>query len=192
MKNFGWNIREGANGGTGNELIDPIYDYGHGFGSTEGFSVTGGFVYRGPISAIQGQYFFIDFVTNRLWSFQFDGTQDPLSFDGENVVNFTDWANDITIVDGGSLSSISAFAEDAEGNLYLVNLAGGLYQIVGAEFENQILLGDVNLDGEVNLLDVGPFVQLVGSGEFQLEGDVNLDGIVNLLDVTPFIVILGG
>jgi hypothetical protein len=55
-----------------------------------------------------------------------------------------------------------------------------------------VLLGDINLDGIVNLLDVAPFVDLINSGQFQAEGDLNGDGIVNLLDVGPFIELLGG
>ena len=55
-----------------------------------------------------------------------------------------------------------------------------------------VLLGDVNLDGAVNLLDVGPFVARVSSGTYQTEADTNQDGQVNLLDVAPFIAILGG
>ena len=54
------------------------------------------------------------------------------------------------------------------------------------------LYGDVNLDGAVNLLDVGPFIDRVGSGDYQAEADCNQDGVVNLLDVDPFIAILGG
>ncbi len=55
-----------------------------------------------------------------------------------------------------------------------------------------VLLGDVNLDGVVNLLDVRPFVDLLVIGQFQIEADVNLDGIVDMTDVAPFIVILNG
>ena len=55
-----------------------------------------------------------------------------------------------------------------------------------------VLLGDVNLDGAVNLLDVGPFVTLLSSGDFQAEADINMDGAVNLLDVGPFVELLGG
>ena len=54
-----------------------------------------------------------------------------------------------------------------------------------------IIRGDVNLDGVVNLLDVGPFVDILSAGGFQLQADVNDDGVVNLLDVQPFIDILG-
>ena len=59
-----------------------------------------------------------------------------------------------------------------------------------ANFE--ILLGDVNLDGEVNLLDVAPFVELITSAGFLAEADINMDGSVNLLDVEPFVAILTG
>ncbi len=52
------------------------------------------------------------------------------------------------------------------------------------------LLGDVNLDGAVNLLDVAPFVDLISNSEFQLEADINMDGNVDLLDVGPFIDLL--
>ena len=54
------------------------------------------------------------------------------------------------------------------------------------------LYGDVNLDGVLNLLDVGPFIDRLSSGTFQEEADVNMDGAVNLLDVEPFIVALSG
>ena len=54
------------------------------------------------------------------------------------------------------------------------------------------LLGDVNLDCSVNLLDVASFVERVTSGEFQAEADTNHDGAVNLLDVAGFVALLGG
>ena len=55
-----------------------------------------------------------------------------------------------------------------------------------------VMHGDVNLDGVVNLLDVQGFVNLISNGEFQAEADVNKDGVVNLLDVEPFIDLIGG
>ncbi len=56
----------------------------------------------------------------------------------------------------------------------------------------EILLGDVNCDGQVNLLDVGPFVDLITSGAFLDKADINQDGSVNLLDVGPFVALLTG
>ena len=56
----------------------------------------------------------------------------------------------------------------------------------------QFKLGDVNQDGNVNLLDVQPFVAAISAGLFITEADINCDGQVNLLDVTPFVVLLSG
>ena len=52
------------------------------------------------------------------------------------------------------------------------------------------VLGDLNGDGVVNLLDVEPFIAAVGSGNFVAAADINQDGAVNLLDVDPFIDLL--
>ena len=54
------------------------------------------------------------------------------------------------------------------------------------------LPGDTNCDGVINLLDVGPFIDLLSSGGFKLQADMNGDGFVNLLDVNGFITALGG
>ena len=53
-----------------------------------------------------------------------------------------------------------------------------------------VIPGDVNEDGEVNLLDVEPFVVCLSGGNFHVAADVNGDDVVNLLDVGPFISLL--
>ena len=67
---------------------------------------------------------------------------------------------------------------------------GGLTISVAGSMASEVLLGDVNLDGAVNLLDVDPFVELVSTGVFQAEADINEDGFVDLLDVQPFVDLL--
>ena len=52
------------------------------------------------------------------------------------------------------------------------------------------LLGDVNLDGTVSFLDIGPFVLLLSMSEFLEEADINQDDEVNFLDIGPFVSIL--
>ena len=52
------------------------------------------------------------------------------------------------------------------------------------------ILGDLNGDGVVNLLDVAGFVEAITTGEFVCEADINEDGAVNLVDVGPFIDLL--
>ena len=53
-------------------------------------------------------------------------------------------------------------------------------------------VGDVNQDGSVNLLDVGPFISAVSRGPFVCEADTNGDGVVNLLDIESFVTLLSG
>ena len=52
------------------------------------------------------------------------------------------------------------------------------------------LVGDVNLDGTVDFLDIGPFVSLLSSGGFLLEADIDGSGAVDFLDIGPFIGLL--
>ena len=193
-ENFGWRAREGTiqtPGSVGGpktaDMIDPVYEYTHGGGDLEGFSVTGGYVYRGPISGLDGHYFFADFVTDRLWSFKFDGTTDPSLFVGANTTSFVDWS-DILINDDGTpltLSNISSFGEDADGNLYIVELGGDIYRISG-----MLLLGDVDMNGVVDFSDIPRFVTILLDGNFLAEADVNEDGVIDFSDIPPFVVLL--
>ena len=57
---------------------------------------------------------------------------------------------------------------------------------------NETLLGDVNLDGLVNFLDISPFIAVLSGGDFQAEADCDQSGFVNFLDISPFIGILSG
>ena len=61
--------------------------------------------------------------------------------------------------------------------------------IAGARIivESDVILGDLNGDGVVTLLDVAIFIDLLATNTFQLEADINQDGALNLLDVQPFI-----
>ena len=72
--------------------------------------------------------------------------------------------------------------------------AGPFHSVIH-EFEVadvSIIPGDVNRDGVVDLLDIGPFVDLVISSGFQPEADVNGDGAVDLLDIDPFVALIVG
>ena len=54
------------------------------------------------------------------------------------------------------------------------------------------VLGDLNGDGAVNLLDVQPFVDALTGSNPNDAADINQDGVVNLLDVEPFVDLLSG
>jgi cyclophilin family peptidyl-prolyl cis-trans isomerase len=53
-----------------------------------------------------------------------------------------------------------------------------------------VTLGDINLDGEVNFLDISPFINILSTDGSQAEADIDLNGVVNFLDIAPFIEIL--
>ena len=126
-ENYGWRLREGKiatpTGDVGGPrppgAIDPVYDYSHGVGPLQGFSVTGGYVYRGPNLPLRGKYFFADFSTARIWSIEHDGSA---------VTEFIDWTASFT-PDIGTIDSISSFGEDATGNLYVVDLDGEVFRV---------------------------------------------------------------
>ena len=54
----------------------------------------------------------------------------------------------------------------------------------------EVLLGDVNLDGSVNFLDINPLINLLSTNSYQCEGDVNESGAVDFLDISPFIALI--
>ena len=58
--------------------------------------------------------------------------------------------------------------------------------------ESDVLKGDVNMDGAVNLLDVQPFIEALSGGQYIPEADTNCDGALDLLDVQSFIDLLSG
>jgi uncharacterized repeat protein (TIGR03806 family) len=113
--NYGWRYREGFicfNPSTdcpSAGLIDPVIDYPH----TEGRSVTGGHVYRGDaLGALEGRYVFGDFVSGRIWA---------LESDNEGGYAKTELAN--------TSHSISSFGLGHDGELYVVDYAGALFQL---------------------------------------------------------------
>ena len=129
-ENYGWRLREGTLGGFFPGAIDPIYEYNHNGSAFGGFSVTGGYVYRGPVGVLDGIYFFGDFVTDRIWSLEWDGSS-PQTHDGTNFTELTDWEN-TAFTTVGSIENISSFAEDAVGNLYVLDYGGEIFRIASA------------------------------------------------------------
>lgn len=142
-ENYGWRLREGTiqtpSLGIGGPKppggIDPIFDYPHnsnqacrfsGSGSAFlGAAITGGYVYRGPVSSLVGRYFFADYYSGQFWSLVWDGSV-PSGFDGTNYGQLTDHDGDpLFAPDVGTIANISSFGEDAAGNLYVLNHLGG-------------------------------------------------------------------
>ena len=54
----------------------------------------------------------------------------------------------------------------------------------------EIILGDCNLDGDVNFLDISFFITILSDSDYLSQADTNEDGVVNFFDISPFIAIL--
>jgi glucose/arabinose dehydrogenase len=126
--NFGWPLYEGTQPLQGNNpagLTMPVTQYGHGTGPLQGNSVTGGFVYRGPVEPLQGLYIFADFISNNLWSVPAanlvpGSTQPSSSYTNRNAA---------FAPNAGSLTSVTSFGEDQAGNLFIVAIGGDVFMI---------------------------------------------------------------
>ena len=116
---FGWNVMEGTacrsvtTDCAAPEFTMPVTQYDHDLGC----SVTGGTVYRGEgLPALQGWYVFSDYCSGEFWAIDAseEKTEEP------EIVAETDL-------------SVSAIAEDAAGELYATDLAGGQLLRINAD-----------------------------------------------------------
>ena len=134
--NYGWDCREGldgfndtspSNGNSGcpapSNFVDPVFDYGHN-NTTGGFSVTGGFVYRGTdYPYLNGTYIMTDFYNHpNFWLVEADGSG-----------GFTTTLDQVS---GGPVR-VSSFGEDNRGELFVAQRSntafaastGQIYQV---------------------------------------------------------------
>jgi glucose/arabinose dehydrogenase len=117
--NYGWNIMEGLHCYRAEEcnqdgLTLPVHEYAQDQPAPEedNCSVTGGVVYRGAASSLRSIYLFADYCSGRIWGMQRDNNRWPV----HEFLN-TDHA-------------IVSFGEDEAGEVYVVDLSGGIYRIV--------------------------------------------------------------
>ena len=121
--NYGWDCREGPSAYTGppgssspqcgsGAYIGPVTFYVQGSGDC---SVTGGYVYRGSaVPGLVGSYIYGDYCSGKIRGLPF------YSIPGSPAVTLLDTNH-----------SISSFARDNQGEIYLTDLSGGkIYRIV--------------------------------------------------------------
>jgi hypothetical protein len=126
--NFGWRVLEGTapfNGTPTPTMVAPVAEYLHGTGPRQGNSVTGGYVYRGPVESLRGQYVFGDFVNGNLWSFPIAQAVLGSTLGSDRFVlrraDFTPNA--------GTIDNVSSFGVDLAGNLYIVDFDGEIFRL---------------------------------------------------------------
>jgi len=114
--NFGWNVMEGLYcysppNCNPSGFVLPVAQYDH----SQGCSITGGYVYRGKrYSALSGIYFYSDYCSGTLW--------------GMRRVNGA-WSKAVLKETGFAVSS---FGVDDDGNLYILDYHGGVYEVASA------------------------------------------------------------
>lgn len=158
--NYGWSRLEGTRPGpnpgppTAADVF-PMFECLHGgdLAACPKRSITGGYVYRGSVLELRGQYVFADFLGTynfgtglgraQMFTAVYDGS-DPATFDGTNVVGgaavnrTTAFTPDI-----GTIDFVSSFGEDAAGEVYVVDMGnlgtpdgnglGEIYKITGPD-----------------------------------------------------------
>jgi glucose/arabinose dehydrogenase len=154
-QNFGWRCAEGTIcTGLGTcacpepAIVDPIHEYDH----NDGCAIIGGNVYRGTgVPGLGGTYFFGDYCTSKVWSFEQQAGQ---------VVNLKDRTIELSPA-GGSLGFVTSFGVDGDGELLIVGYIGEIRRVIpapsvadcdedGTPDADEIAAGtafDVNLNG---------------------------------------------
>ena len=177
--NYGWNTMEanhcfpiGTNCNS-EGLEPPIWEYELYVNGV--CSITGGFVYRGnTIYSLQGKYIYGDWCTGDIWALTY-------SEDGNHT-------NEHLMVSG---INITTFGLDQNNELLLTG-NGNIYKL---QSDNENLIGDLNYDDQINILDVMQLISFIlGNIDFTDEqyilADINPDGAINILDVVQLVNII--
>ena len=117
-RNYGWDVMEGSTCNPTDpapappcndpSLTLPVHEYLHGSGHC---SITGGNVYRAELSPLYGLYFFGDFCSGAVWSY------DPASAE----------------LDAAGSFGLVGFGEDGAGGLYMVKSDGSVHRVRPAD-----------------------------------------------------------
>ena len=126
-ENYGWKIMEGTLCSTSDAcpastpscnsaaFTPPVLEYDH----DPHCSVNGGYVYRGQLAQLRGSYVFGDFCSGVVWA------------------AFRQGAGFTVRTISGQASQLTAFGEDAAGELYAVTLDGKLLRFAGQSTGNR-------------------------------------------------------
>lgn len=176
--NYGWRCYEGnepynTNGcGAQSEYTFPISVITHSGGNC---SVTGGFVYRGSKNpGLKDKYIFTDYCSGNIWAITNNGGG-----------SFT--RNDITQENAKIKNALVSFAEDLDGEIYLLG-SGRIYKI---EETSCILEANVLSSGKTSICN-GDSATLVAELNTQADIQWYKDGVPLTGKTTDKLVVLEG
>jgi glucose/arabinose dehydrogenase len=126
--NYGWSVREGAHhfkpGPPGAQYIEPVMEYPHRANMKSqclfpdhptGNCVIGGYVYRGKqFPALAGIYIYADYSPGNIYGFRYDRDAHKVTAEGTLLQQ---------------PKSITSFAEDLDGEIYVLTQDGQIYSI---------------------------------------------------------------
>ncbi len=140
--NYGWRCYEGtANFNTSgcapaSSYVTPIFTYPHN-NTTGGFSISGGYVYRGPAyPLLTGYYVCADYVSGNVWKIRPNGSG------GWNIFQ-----------QSGLPGSIAGFGESENGTLYAASLSGTVY-LVEANSSLPLRLIDITAHAKKDMVKI--------------------------------------
>ncbi|MEW6304540.1 MAG: PQQ-dependent sugar dehydrogenase [Verrucomicrobiota bacterium] len=136
--NYGWSVREAfhpfKDSPANAKYLDPVIEYPHTPdlakeskfpGHSHGLSVTGGFVYRGKkLPALRGVYVYGDFNLGTIWG---------LRRENGKVTEHG------TLIKQNPVRQVASFAEDPDGEIYVLAFDGKIYEFVEAPKTNAAL-----------------------------------------------------
>jgi glucose/arabinose dehydrogenase len=184
-ENYGWPVAEGTaclggsgDCGTQSGFTPPIHEYTH----SDGNAVTGGYVYRGSaIPDLQGAYFFGDYGFARIWT---------LRVENGAATGLQERTAELDPPGSDAITTVVSFGEDADGELYVVDVSGAIYRIVpdggsdvdgdGLTFDQETAAGtDPNdADSDNDGVDDGTEVsQALNPLDPDTDGDGATDGV---------------
>lgn len=115
-ENYGWRVMEGfhcfnpSTNCSAPSSTPPVVEYSHSDGSC---SITGGYRYRGVFARMRGIYFYADYCSGVIWG----AKENP---DGS-------WTGTRMLT---TSADITSFGEDLNGELYVVDQRGAVYQLI--------------------------------------------------------------
>lgn len=128
-RNYGWRCREGT-ATTSNSCQTPVvaytapaFDYARSGGAC---SVTGGFRYRGPVTAAVGRYYYGDYCSGNVWA--------------ANQLTSTTFSHPASALQNVGFG-ITSFGEDEAGEVYLVQ-SGNLLRLEGLRIDPNAIFAD--------------------------------------------------
>ena len=149
--NYGWGYSgstdDGPEEGPNNPYTNPIDYYANVANRNApeeerlGASVTGGYIYNGPIDALKGHYMFADYGSGRFFTLS---ENEEGRWQRQEVTHLI--LGDIA----GRIEGVSSFGVDADGNLYIADFGGSILLTLASSTASRRQAVSTDIGDELN------------------------------------------